>query len=417
MNSIAYTIDNNLCTGCGICEDVCPTKSIQIIRINGEYQPYIKKENCLSPKCGRCLKVCPGVGIDLKTISNSFFDEDNMKQDEYIGNYCSLHTGYSNNESIRFHCASGGMLTQFLIFLLEKKIIDGAIVTRFSDKDHITPTPYIARSKEEVIAGRSSKYCPVSLNKIGNEIAQSDGKYIIVGLPCHIQGFRKRERIDKKFKQKIIGYFAIYCSSNRTFNAQDFLFKQYHTNKNELTYFAYRDNGCLGNMILRTSQKEKEIPYIHYYGVLRSFFKPRRCLSCIDHYGELADVCFGDIHIKPYSDDKIGINSCIVRNNYFEKLLSQAQNEGYLTLNPVDAFTLNESQKVMLYPKKRKVKALMNLDRIVGRKTAVYDVTLKDAKPTLKDYVSVVITNIQRFIGRHRTLWFLIHLSNKKLYY
>ncbi len=432
ISNINNTLRHELCTGCGVCEDVCPTNSIRIELYKGEHRPVLDAQSCLGEKCGKCLKVCPGASVDLKSLSNEQFCEDNIQIDKYIGFYQSLYTGYSNTEEIRYHSASGGLLSQFLIFLLEKRIIDGAVVTGFSDRDHITPVSYIAKTKEEILKGRSSKYCPVALNKVGNEIKETDGKFIIVGLPCHIQGFRKRAEIDRKFKEHVLGYFAIYCSSNRTFNAQDYLLKKYHVDKKELVYFAYRDNGCLGNMVIKcrngefpslTAKSGSEcretksmisIPYTHYYGILRSFFKPRRCLSCIDHYGELADVCFGDIHIKPYSDDKIGVSSCVVRNTFFNNLLKQAKYEGFLTLDDVDANTLNESQKVMLYPKKRKVKALKALDRTMGRKTVSYDVAFDDVHPTLKDYVSVVTTNMQRFIGRHSSLWFIIDfLSNR----
>ena len=79
----------------------------------------------------------------------------------------------------------------------------------------------------------------------------------------------------------------------------------------------------------------------------------------------------------------------------------------------LDAHTLNESQKAMLYPKKRKANALMKLDKIKGRSIAEYDVTLP--KPQWKDFVSVWGTNIQRFIGRHRSLWFIIdYLYDKR---
>lgn len=184
-------------------------------------------------------------------------------------------------------------------------------------------------------------------------------------------------------------------------------------NKNNISYFAYRDNGCLGNMVIDQEKQHQEIPYIKYYGALRSFFKPRRCLTCIDHYGELADVCFGDIHIKPYSEDKIGISSWIVRNPYFDDLFKEALKEGYIYMNELDANTLNESQKAMLYPKKRKAKALMNLDKLLFRKSAEYDVALE--KPQMKDYISLFITNVQRYIGRHKRLWFIVeYLYNKK---
>ncbi len=402
-NNIKYTVDNNLCTGCGICEDVCPTKSIEIKRVNGLLRPILNKETCLGDKCGRCLKVCPGIGINLSAMSKEQFNS--CKEDKYIGRYYSLYTGYSLDDNIRYHSASGGIVSQFLIYLLEKKIIDGAVVTGFC-KDNITPISYIARTKDEVLKAKSSKYCPVALNKVGNEIKKSDGKYVIVGLPCHIQGFRKRAKIDRSFREKVVGYFSIYCSSNRTYNAQDFLFKKYNVNKNNISYFAYRDNGCLGNMVIDQEKQHQEIPSIKYYGALRSFFKPRRCLTCIDHYGELADVCFGDIHIKPYCEDKIGISSWIVRNPYFDGLFKEASKEGYIYMNELDAKTLNESQKAMLYPKQRRAKAIMNMDKLIGLKCAIYDKQLE--QPHVKDYISEVVCHCQRYIGKHKYLWWII---------
>lgn len=244
--NVSFTVQNKLCTGCGICEDVCPRQCIEIVCLDKEYRPVVNEKSCLGDKCGRCLKVCPGIGLDIKKSGNLFRDKD-IKEDKFIGRYVSLHTGYSKDMYIRYHSASGGMVSQFLIYLLDRKIIDGALVTRFAD-DHITPYSYIARTKDEVIAARSSKYCPVSLNKIGNEIANSQGRYVIVGLPCHIQGFRKRASIDKKFQEKVVGYFSLYCSSNRTFGARDYLLKKYKLKKSDILYFAFRDDGCLGNL-------------------------------------------------------------------------------------------------------------------------------------------------------------------------
>lgn len=406
QNNVSITTKNYLCMGCGICEDICPTHSISIKRIDGEYRPILNRISCLGDKCGRCLKVCPGIGIGLYGMAKELYG--NAKIDKYIGRYQSLYSGYCLDNGIRYHSASGGIVSQFLIYLLDKKIIDGAVVTGFSDEDHITPISYIARTKEAVLRAKSSKYCPVALNQVGNEIKKSEGKYVIVGLPCHIQGFRKRAKIDRVFREKVIGYFSIYCSSNRTFNAQDFLLKKYNINKHNISYFAYRDNGCLGNMVIKQGNLRKDIPFIKYYGALRSFFKPRRCLTCIDHYGELADVCFGDIHIKPYSEDKIGINSWIIRNPYFGDLFIEASKEGYIHMDKLDAKILNESQKEMLYPKQRRAHAIMNMDKLMGRKTASYDKHLE--QPLLKDYISELICHCQRFIGHHKCLWCMIEL-------
>ena len=79
---------------------------------------------CLGEKCGRCLKVCPGVGVELTKIAQEHFNELYTKENKYIGRFIALHTGYSLDEDIRYHSASGGMVSQFLIYLLDKKIIE-----------------------------------------------------------------------------------------------------------------------------------------------------------------------------------------------------------------------------------------------------------------------------------------------------
>lgn len=428
--NISCCTDNNLCLGCGVCEDICPKQAIKICLDNSEYRPKVNEEVCIGEKCGRCLKVCPGLGTDLHALEKSLYIGSNINEDRYVGYYHSLHTGYSMDGDIRFHSASGGVVTSFLIFLLEKKYIQGAVVTAFGE-DHITPVSYIAKNREEVIAGRSSKYCPVTLKGIGNLIAHSEGKYVIVGLPCHIQGFRKRAAIDKRFRDRVMGYFSLYCSSNRTFGARDYLLRKYNIRKEDISYFAFRDNGCLGNLTIKThSNFEKktesplvgthstdcrgfQIPFSQYYGrMLRSFFKPHRCLTCIDHYGALADVCFGDIHIAPYSEDKIGFSSWITRSEYWETLFKQAVSDGYIYMEDVDVKVLNESQAAMLYPKRRKAKAAMILDKMAGKKVPLYDISLPS--PSVKDIFAMLICHLQRFVGRRRNLWFLIDLINRK---
>ena len=171
-NNIKFTVENSLCTGCGICEDVCPTRSIQITKIKGENIPILNETTCLGSKCARCLKVCPGIGIDIRTKAKEHFKT--TQEDRYIGHYTALYTGYSNDYEIRYHSASGGVTSQFLIYLLEKKIINGAVVTAFSETDHVTPISYIARTKEDILKARSSKYCPVSLNQYFGKFLPKD---------------------------------------------------------------------------------------------------------------------------------------------------------------------------------------------------------------------------------------------------
>ena len=317
--NIKYTIRHDLCTGCGICEGACPSQAITTIVHKGNFRPIIDDNLCKNDKgCHRCYDSCPGIGIELRKIARENFTDSNIKSDKFVGLYLKCFTGYSNEHEIRYHSASGGMASQFLIWLLEHDKIDGAVVTAFDKEAPLMVRSYIATTREEILAGKSSKYAPVTLNHTIQDIKNAKGsRYVIVGLPCHIQGFCKYEKMDKKFRDKITGYFAIFCSSGRNFYLTEHVFNTRKINPSKLTYFAYRDNGCLGNLVAKGDGIEYEERFQSYYQPLRSFFVPHRCIMCIDHYGELADISFGDIHIDPYISDTIGINSLIVRNSKF----------------------------------------------------------------------------------------------------
>ena len=372
---------------------------------------------------------CPGVGVDLVKMADEFFMDDGTKTDKWVGHYLKCFTGHSNDEDIRYHCASGGMVSQFLIFLLEKGYIDGAVVTAFDPKNELLVRSYIAHNREEVLQAKSSKYAPVSLHGMAQAIKQDKGtRYVIVGLPCHIQGFRKLEAVDRKFREKIAGYFAIYCSSGRTFYLTEHVFKERGIRKEDLTYFAYRDEGCLGSLVAKQRRgirvansnsetalyKEDEVykeRFQSYYHPLRSFFIPRRCLFCIDHYGELGDVCFGDIHIKPYMDDKIGVNSLVVRTRQWLDLLEEAKSEGFITLDEIPVETLNASQQ-MAGKKKGRNERFIVLNKRLGRVMPKYDVQLPD-KIGLKTILDYLQNRVQQFLGRHKSLWWLVSKLKK----
>ena len=428
--NVTYTLRHNLCLGCGICESACPSNAINIIVNKGRFIPQVDETKCKNDKgCHRCHDVCPGLGVNLQHIAKEQFADEQTKTDKWVGHYLKCFTGHSNDEDIRYHCASGGMVSQFLIFLLEKGYIDGAVVTAFDPKNELLVRSYIAHNREEVLQAKSSKYAPVSLHGMAQAIKQENGtKYVIVGLPCHIQGFRKLEIIDRKFREKIAGYFAIYCSSGRTFYLTEHVFKERGIRKEDLIYFAYRDEGCLGSLVAKQQRgirvansnsetalyKENEVykeRYQSYYHPLRSFFIPRRCLFCIDHYGELGDVCFGDIHIKPYMDDKIGVNSLVVRKQEWLDLLEEAQSEGFITLNEIPVETLNASQQ-MAGKKKGRNERFIVLNKRLGRVMPEYDVPLPD-KTGLKTVLDYLQNRAQQFLGRHKSLWWLVSKLKK----
>lgn len=409
---ISSVVKEGLCTGCGICQNICAVQAISVTLKKGINVPFINGSLCNN--CGLCYKVCGGHSINLQAKAKELFDDESIKNDYYIGRYLSCHTGYSNNYNIRYHSASGGMLSQFLIFLLEKNIIQGAVIVRFDSEKITSPSVFIAKSKEEILRGRSSKYCPVSYDGIVKEIEKIEGKIVVVGLPCHIHSLRKYEGLNKRFKEKVLGYFALYCSGLKTMLSQDYIFEKYTIDKSQLTYFAYRDDGCLG--FLKTIDSENQItkiPYKEYYLSLRGFFTPTRCTTCIDHYGELADVCFGDIHVDEYAKDTVGVNSIVLRNKFWKNYLQEAKNEGYITLDNVSADTVNSSQVyVKLHKKGAGVKTALAMRKLLGCKNPIYDSPII-GKISIKQVIRYFAHKMSRFIGGNPKLWFLIGWIDK----
>ena len=409
--NIRITVKGGLCMGCGVCEDICPKHCITIQK--GKLNvPTVNEDACVD--CGLCRKVCAGKGIEIEERSKSLF-EVTPHYHQMFGHYIKTYKGYSTEYENRFHCASGGCLSQFLIWLLEKGEIDGAVVTGYEKDSPMTPKVYIARNREEVLAGKSSKYCVVTMNGIAKEIHNTPGRYVVVGLPCHIHAFRKYCSVDKKVGERIVGFFSIFCSGNKNMDSQRYLLWRYNINKKEVAEFAYRDNGCLGSMFFRDDKGNtinNPIPYLSYFSGLRSFFSVPRCYVCSDFFGELADIGFGDLNDGGSNDDPIGINSLITRSSRWDSLLMQCAKEGLLYLNEIDDSQMIYANRFCLVKKGRSQYAARNLRKLARLDNPSFD-NLIQVKPSAKAYASYIIAAIMRFIGRHRVMWPVIKLLDK----
>lgn len=411
-DNITKTVTDGLCVGCGVCEDICPKRCI-IIQKGKLNVPKVDENACIN--CGLCRKVCAGKGIRIEALAKETFGVT-PHYNQMLGHYVQLYKGYSTEYENRYHCASGGCLSQFLIWLLNRGEIDGAVVTGYQTNNPMKPRVYIARNREEVLAGKSSKYCVVSMNGIAKEIHNRPGHYVVVGLPCHIQAFRNYCSIDKILGERIIGFFSIFCSGNKNMDSQDYMLWRYNVNVNELTEFSYRDEGCMGSVFFRDKNRNHLCPPIEYasfYKGVRAFFSIPRCGVCSDFFGELGDVGFGDLNTNRADDDPIGINSIITRSLYWDKLLNQCAMEGSLWINDLEEKVMIAVNGHCLKKKGDSIYAERKIRSFTRRKNPEFD-NLTSVTPSLKSYVSCLSAIVQRFIGRHRLLWPIIKMLDKK---
>jgi len=400
IENINVVVKNNLCTGCGTCVSICPKEAIKLTtnEKKGIYVPEANSRKC--DRCGICYKICPGHEVDSKGINLEIFGKS--PEDILIGNYLNCYIGYANDTDIRYNSSSGGLVTQILIFALEKGIIDGALVTKMKKDYPLEPEPFIARTKTDIIEASKSKYCPVPANIALKEIINSNEgeKFAVVGLPCHIQGIRKAEQINKKLRDKIVLHLGLFCHHGANFICTDFFLEKMGVKKEKVARFRYRGQGWPGRTSIELGNDcKKDNPYSHYWIYPSLYlFTPNRCFMCSDALSELADISLGDAWLPELSADKIGNSIVVSRNGIGEELLQRAEKENKLIMQHTSKEKLIESQKPALYFKKKSLSARKRILQLENRYLPSDNASLLSAN-TNDYFIALFIIYLNNYIS------------------
>lgn len=398
--------DNRLCTGCGTCVVACPKSAIKMVKdkSNGIYSPHVDDEKC--ENCGICHKVCAGQSVNFNGLNESLFGK--IPEDIYLGSYINCYVGHDTDHAIRYNSASGGLVTGLLIFALEKGLINGALLTRMNKKKALEPEPFIARTKEEIISASGSKYCPVPTNIALKKIINEDGRFAVVGLPCHIQGIRKLQMLEKKLINKLV-LFGIFCGGVKNFLATELLIQKLGIKEGDIKKLNYRGCGWPGSMSVELNNGDtKFIPLKEYYKGEFVAFTPNRCFLCIDGLSELADISFGDAWLPEYDEDKIGMSIAITRSSIGEEIMKNAAAGKRVKVNKIDREKVLQSQKRLLLSKKERAKAYFFLFKLFGNKVPIYDRSL--FKSNIKDYFIAALYILRTYISSKPQLRFLLKI-------
>lgn len=405
IESMSKVIKGDLCTGCGTCVGICPNDAVQMVRdaSKGIYLPHLDKAKC--NECGLCLKACPGQEVDFRGLNLEVFGRE--AEDILLGNYLDCYVGHAEDYDIRFNSASGGLVTALLIFALEQGVIDGALVTNMSQENPLEPQPFIARTKGGIIAAARSKYCPVPANIALKEILRQNGKFAVVGLPCHIQGIRKGEQVSAELTERIVLHFGLVCHHAPTFLATEYLFRSLGIPKEQVTQIRYRGDGWPGRMTIAGKGSTKTLPLfseLYQGGLFQRFFYPLRCTTCLDKVSQLADISFMDAWLPELSEHRIGESLIVSRSQMGQELIQSAQATEVIEINEVSRDKVMQSQSLALESRQRS--AGLSLRKQLRKAVPVYYRRLPRAR--LADYLQAALLYMQIAISRRRHLWFLV---------
>lgn len=406
--NIDEVVKNELCTGCGACQGVCPIRAITFQFRNGLFQPKVEA-NC--NQCGLCYEICPGHEIDYDNLNIRFFGK--VPKDIFIGNYEKIWVGHSTNNSIRYNAASGGLVTSLLILALEEGIIDGAAVLGMNENNPLIPKAFIARTPEEIISSIGSKYVSGSVCSIISEILKTEGKYAVVGLPCHLEALRKSEIHIKKLNERIVLHFGLFCQTIISHTGLKFWFKVNKIDSSEITKLSYRGNGWPGGMtIKRKDEGEKFYPLPLYWEFLENF-SPIRCNLCVDGLAELADISFGDAWLSEFASDKIGTSIIVVRSKKGNDLIDLAIRNKKLIGREATQDMLLRSQNKMLKFKKEGYRFRAKIRSLLGFKVPIY--TGGFIQDSRDSYVKSIVFYLKRYSYEKEFLWNFIFRWNTSI--
>jgi coenzyme F420 hydrogenase subunit beta len=408
LEELKKVMTSELCTRCGSCVGLSNGK-IEFTDREGRYLPIIKDELTYD-EAVRINHACPGKNFSFPKYNSEFFPLASHFH-SYTGSYESLYIGYAKNEKIRGNGASGGILTSVLLYLLEKKLIDGAIVTVMSDEKPWLTKTIIATHPDEIFASAQSKYIITSVNEILEESSNFQGKLAYVGLPAQVQSIRKlQSKKDPSVSNisYVLGPFygnTLYFSSVRSF-LRTYGERDYRLIKN----LWFRHGEWPGNMkVEMVSGRSFELKKFHA-NYLIPFHILKNSLYCTDLSNEFTDISGGDAWAPVYEERGKGFSIVIGRSKKGNDLLNQMIQDGWLELN-----TLSEEEAISMHShgydlKKRGAFIRMKFRKKRGGEIPDFGYSLSDF-PISRYLMEAVISSLFVVLGTRPARWMVEQLK------
>ena len=394
--------DNGLCTACGACQGICPNNAISFQQRDGLLVPVLSNDCNL---CGLCYEICPGHEVDYDNLNREFFGQ--VPRDVLIGNYLRIWAGYSTDDSIRYKAASGGLVTSLLILALEEGLIDAAVVLGMDEDNPLLTKPFVARTPEEISSSIGSKYTSGPVGSMISEIMENEGRYAVVGLPCHIEAMRKAELRIKKLRERVVLHFGLFCQTKISYTGLKFWLQVNKINPQEIKEISYRGNGWPGGMTVKLKDGRNIVHPLPLYWQFVEKFTPMRCTLCTDGLAEFSDISFGDAWLSEFADDKKGTSIVVVRSQKGNELIDLAIRKRKIDGAEATRDMLIRSQKVMIKFKKDGYHYRAKILSCLGRKVPTYIGSFMQKGHG--SYIGSMYFYLKRYIYHKKVLWPFIY--------
>lgn len=341
-----------LCTGCGACVAAAGEGKAGLEwGRDGQLKPTGPADwmDRGSPVFSRVCPFSPQAANETQIAGERF--PDALLSDPFLGRYSAAFVGHACEEGYRERGSSGGMVSWMAAELLRQGLIDGVA--------HVAPARdgrlfryMLSRSVEDLNRGAKSRYYPVEMSQVLQEIAEAPGRYAVIGIPCFIKAVQLLARADRVFRERIVFTLGLVCGHMKSRHLAESFAWQMGAEPDEVEAVEFRVKDASRPANWYTAQvatrdgRLRQRDWWHLAGGDwgSGFFQNAACDFCDDVVAETADVSFGDAWVEPYASDGRGTNVVVVRSKAVLDILQSAIASGRVKLDRVDAQFVHRTQ-------------------------------------------------------------------------
>jgi len=327
--------DRDICQECGGCASFCSSAEYDVIGFKDPYLPpeYINEDKCL--ECGICYYICPQTHVldDDLNKTYKFSDFSSMP----IGHYENIYSCQATDKEFLEYGTDGGVVNSIINYLIEKKMVDGAIVSR-------TDAPFsreatFADNKPDLISSSGTKLdISPHLDEIQKFSTYTHSipelnhfkfkKLAVVGTPCQLYTIRCMQDLGVTPSENVGICLGLFCYENFFFEKSQIkkFEKDFNIKFSDIVKINIKEDVIFRLKSEGTGEKIIHIPFNH----LKEYMRPA-CNACDDFTNIFADISFGGLG----SPDKY--TTVIPRTEKGKSILSQVINAGIINCLDLDS--------------------------------------------------------------------------------
>lgn len=378
---VKEVISPGVCSGCAACVLVCP---YNLLEYEGE-KPQRKVSFSLPPDrcviderwgCGVCALVCPRLNPQTDRIEREALGRSRTSGEEF-GVFHRIVAARSTDQRVLRVCQDGGVVTTLLTWLIDLRVVDGAVVSSPSGSRACYPVPRVVTTYDELLESAGSWYT-YSPNLLGLKEARERGleKVAFVGVPCQIEAIRMMDMNPEELPyltygggdrhlRRVIGslrdYGQLVALTVGLFCSQCFTYDGLMAEKLKVELGLRLEDitkiNIKGKVLVHLNSGEVvEVPLEE----VRPYTRPE-CQYCGDFSAELADISVGGVGAE-------GWTITILRTRRGELLFDQMVEEGLLVTRPIEEFqkSLKLIPRLSRGQRLRAIKAYKGVDQRRG---------------------------------------------------